>query len=103
MGEDYEMRTNQAGQRVDAFHISTQLNILPALTMRDGGICDALKQVRSLLHCPKKDVRVQQPRLGLTGVADLEIQGIELFPLSGAALPAPLAKFSASRRHAGKD
>src|SRR5271163_4220472 len=103
IGKTPQVGADEPCHRVRSLNESPQLNVLPALAVRHGGVGYAVKQVSSITHRAKKHIGLQQPPFARSGTVDLQIKTIQLFPHCRAALLAHLAQILPRRRHAGED
>lgn len=98
-----EVIADQAGDGFGAFDEASELDVMPALAVRHGGIGDALKQVCAVLHGAEEAVRIGQASVAGCGALDLQEEAVELLPHFGTALFADLAEIFAGGGDAGNN
>src|ERR1700704_5618700 len=97
------MRSDKRRERVRAFHVSSELDVLPAFTVAHGAVRNSLEEMRAFLHHPEESVRVQNPPVLWLLADDFQIKTVELLPHLRAALFATLPEIFARRRDARDD
>jgi len=52
------MCSDECRERIRAFHVSSELDVLPAFAVAHGAVCNSLEEMRAFLHHPEESVRV---------------------------------------------